>query len=307
MLGHEVTVFEAREKLGGLNEYGIAAYKTVDDFAQREVDYILAVGGIAVNYGKRLGREVTLAQLRDDFDAVFLGMGMGAVNALGLAAEDLEGVEDAVAYIADLRQAEDKGALPVGRRVVVIGGGMTAIDVAVQSKRLGAEEVTIVYRRGKEQMKASAYEQELAQICGVGIRHWAQPKRLLGEAGKVTGVEFEYTQTGTDGRLEPAGETFALAADMVFKAIGQAFRPDSLETGGERLELTKGRIAGRPGPPDHARRRLGRRRLHRGRRGPDRGRGRGRQGGGGDHRPLPAQRGLSGIARRRRARERRHG
>ncbi len=242
VLGHEVTVLEARDKPGGLNEYGIAAYKTVDDFAQREVDYILAVGGITVHYGKRLGKDVTLAQLRDDFDAVFLGIGLGAVNALGLEAESLDGVEDAVAYIAELRQAADKGSLPVGRRVVVIGGGMTAIDVAVQSKRLGAEEVTIVYRRGKDQMKASEYEQELAQISGVGIRHWAQPKRLLSEGGKVTGVEFEYTQTGADGRLEPAGETFTLAADMVFKAIGQAFQPDSLEVGGERLELVKGRI-----------------------------------------------------------------
>ncbi len=242
VLGHEVTVLEARDKPGGLNEYGIAAYKTVDDFAQREVDYILAVGGITVNYGKRLGADVTLAQLRDDFDAVFLGIGLGAVNALGLAEESLDGVEDAVAYIAELRQAENKASLPVGRRVVVIGGGMTAIDVAVQSKRLGAEEVTIVYRRGKDQMKASEYEQELAKISGVGIRHWAQPVRLLAEGGKVTGIELEYTQTGTDGRLEPAGESFTLAADMVFKAIGQAFQPDSLEVGGERLKLVKGRI-----------------------------------------------------------------
>ena len=242
VLGHEVTVFEAKDKPGGLNEYGIAAYKTVDDFAQREVDYILAVGGITVSYGKRLGGDVTLAQLRDDFDAVFLGMGLGAVNALGMAEEELKGVEDAVAYIAELRQAEDKAALPVGRRVVVIGGGMTAIDVAVQSKRLGAEDVTIVYRRGQAQMKASGYEQELAQISGVKIKHWAQPKRLLGDGGKVTGVEFEYTEAGENGRLEPAGETFTLEADMVFKAIGQAFEPESLEVGSERLELAGGRI-----------------------------------------------------------------
>ena len=240
--GHEVAVFEAKDKPGGLNEYGIAAYKTVEDFAQREVDYILAVGGITVHYGRRLGAEVTLARLRDDFDAVFLGLGLSGVNALGLAEEELDGVEDAVAYIARLRQAEDKSTLPVGRRVVVIGGGMTAIDVAVQSKRLGAEEVTIVYRRGKGQMKASGYEQELAQISGVAIRHWARPRRLLGEGGKVRGVEFARTQVGVDGCPEPTGETFTLAADMVFKAIGQAFEPQALAAGGERLELAGGRI-----------------------------------------------------------------
>ena len=242
VLGHEVTVLDAKDKLGGLNEYGIAAYKTVEDFAQREVDYILGLGGITVKLGQRLGKDVTLAQLRDDFDAVFLGVGLGAVNALGLEEESLEGVEDAVAYIAGLRQAADKGALPVGRRVVVIGGGMTAIDVAVQTKRLGAEDVTIVYRRGKEAMKASEYEQDLAQTSGVRIKHWAQPKRLLGEGGRVRGVEFEYTQAGANGKLESAGETFTLDADMVFKAIGQAFEPESLEVGGERLELAKGRI-----------------------------------------------------------------
>ena len=242
VLGHEVTLLDAKDKLGGLNEYGIAAYKTVENFAQREVDYILAVGGITVRLGQRLGRDVTLAQLRDEFDAVFLGLGMGAVNALGLEQEELLGVEDAVAYIADLRQAADKGSLPVGRRVVVIGGGMTAIDVAVQTKRLGAEDVTIVYRRGKAAMKASEYEQDLAQTSGVRIKHWAQPKRLLGEGGKVRGVEFEYTQAGANGKLESAGETFTLEADMVFKAIGQAFQPETLEVGGERLELAGGRI-----------------------------------------------------------------
>ncbi len=246
VLGHAVTLLDARDKLGGLNEYGIAAYKTVEDFAQREVDYILAIGGITVRSGQRLGKEVTLAQLRDDFDAVFLGIGLGAVNALGLEQEELEGVEDAVAYIADLRQARDKSSLAVGRRVVVIGGGMTAIDVAVQTKRLGAEDVTIVYRRGKAAMKASAYEQDLAQTSGVRIKHWAQPVRLLGEGGKLLGVEFEYTQAGANGRLEPAGETFTLEADMVFKAIGQAFQPEALpesgEVGGERLELAGGRI-----------------------------------------------------------------
>ena len=132
MHGHDVTIFEARKKSGGLNEYGIAAYKTVDDFAQREVDFILAIGSIAIEHGRSLGKKLKLADLQAQFDAVFLGLGLQGVNALGAKDEEAEGVADAVGYIAEIRQARDLSRLPVGRRVLVIGGGMTAIDVAVQ-------------------------------------------------------------------------------------------------------------------------------------------------------------------------------
>jgi len=142
---------------------------------------------------------------------------------------------DAVDYIADLRQAADLAILPVGRRIVVIGGGMTAIDIASQTKRLGAEEVTIVYRRGPEQMGASVYEQEVAQTDGVLLRHWLRPKRLLAEGdGRLVGVVLEYT----DGR----SETLTLACDQLFKAIGQAFLPADLDGGREVVELEGGRI-----------------------------------------------------------------
>ncbi|MFV2093139.1 MAG: FAD-dependent oxidoreductase, partial [Hyphomicrobiales bacterium] len=152
--GVEVTIFEVREKSGGLNEFGIAAYKSVDDFAQSEVDFVLGIGGIEVRHGQKLGRDITLAGLRADFDAVFLGLGAGGVNALEAPGDDLDNVNDAVDYIADLRQASDLAGLMVGRRVAVIGGGMTAIDIAVQTKLLGAEEVTVFYRRGQDAMKA---------------------------------------------------------------------------------------------------------------------------------------------------------
>ncbi|MGB9143131.1 MAG: FAD-dependent oxidoreductase, partial [Aestuariivirga sp.] len=142
LLGHDVTIFEARKKAGGLNEFGIAAYKTVDDFAAREVAFVLSIGGISVKTGKALGKDLKLTDLQRDFDAVFLGMGLQGVNALGAKHEDAEGIEDAVRYIAELRQAKDVSKLPVGRRVLVIGGGMTAIDIAIQSKLLGAEDVT---------------------------------------------------------------------------------------------------------------------------------------------------------------------
>src|SRR5690606_26115218 len=204
--GHEVTVFEAKPKAGGLNEYGIAAYKSVDGFAQAEVDYVTAVGGIDVQHGKALGRDVSLAELAASHDAVFLGMGLAGVNALRAEGEDAEGVQDAVDFIAELRQAGDLAQLPVGRRVVVIGGGMTAIDAAVQSKLLGAEEVTICYRRGKEHMNASEFEQDLAASKGVTIRHWLQPKTVIDAGGRVAGIELEYTAM-RDGRLVGLGET----------------------------------------------------------------------------------------------------
>jgi glutamate synthase (NADPH/NADH) small chain len=223
MLGHEVVVFDAREKPGGLNEYGIASYKTTGGFAQAEVDWLLQIGGIEIRAGKALGRDITLGELREDFDAVFLGVGLGGVNALGAAGEDKAGVTDAVGFIADLRQAGDLAALPVGRDVVVIGGGMTAIDAAVQAKLLGALNVTLVYRRGRERMNASVYEQDLAASKGVRILTNAVPRAVIGN-GAVREIEFDYV--GDD--MTPTGQTLRLAADQVFKAIGQTLQGDGL-------------------------------------------------------------------------------
>jgi glutamate synthase (NADPH/NADH) small chain len=236
-----VTILEARPKAGGLNEYGIAAYKSIDNFAQAEVDYITSIGGIDIQNGKALGRDYQLSDLTRNYDAVFLGMGLGGVNALRADGEDAQGVTNAVEFIAELRQASDLASLPVGRRVVVIGGGMTAIDAAVQSKLLGAEEVTICYRRGQEHMNASEFEQDLAAANGVTIRHWLQPKRVIAEGGKVSGIELEYTAMDGD-KLVGTGERMTLVADQVFKAIGQSFIPSALNGSGALLALEAGRI-----------------------------------------------------------------
>lgn len=238
--GHDITLFEAKDKLGGLNEFGIAAYKTINGFAQREVDYVLSIGGVDVKTGVMLGRDLELANLQREYDAVFLGLGMGDAKRLGIDGEDLDGVIDAIDYIASIRQADDLSLLDVGRSVVVIGGGMTAIDIATQIKHLGAEDVTIVYRRGTGQMKASEFEQNLAQTNGVRIKHWAVPKRVLGENSRAAGIEFGYVKSTTDGVIEETGETFTLDADQVFKAVGQSFVADTVMGAG--VDLSNGRI-----------------------------------------------------------------
>ncbi len=242
--GHDVVILEARPKPGGLNEYGIAAYKVPEDFAQMEVGFVLALGGIELRDNQALGRDFTLADLRRDYDAVFLGMGLGGVRRLGLEGEDLKGVYNAVDYIAELRQSDDLKSLPVGRKVVVIGGGNTAIDVAVQSKRLGAEDVTLVYRRGPEAMSATHHEQVFAQVNGVKIKHWAQPREIRGMNGHITDVVFEYTQLDDKGRLSGTGDVFSLPVDMLFKAIGQTLLPLPNANGGSALlEMDGDKIA----------------------------------------------------------------
>lgn len=236
--GHEVVVFEARPKAGGLNEYGLASYKTAGGFAQQEIEWLLSIGGIEVRCQQRLGRDVTLDSLLQAYDAVFLGLGLAGVNALGIAEPALEGLRDAVDFIAELRQCADLSTLPVGRRVVVIGGGMTAVDAAVQARKLGADEVSIVYRRGASSMSASTVEQRWAQTNGVTLRHWAAPKEVLADNGAVAGVRFASTEL-RDGRLVETGECFTLEADMVFKAIGQTYLP---EPAGASLALSEGRL-----------------------------------------------------------------
>lgn len=234
MLGHEVAVYDARPKAGGLNEYGIAAYKTPDDFAQAEVDWLLQIGGISIEYGRSLGSDITLAELRKDFDAVFLGMGLGGVNALSVDGDDKAGIIDAVDFISDLRQASDLSDLPVGRDVVVIGGGMTAVDAAVQSKLLGALNVTLAYRRGRDRMNASVFEQDLAASKGVRIMTHVVPVSVHG-SGAVQEVEFEYVNDDMSG----TGQTVRIVADQVLSAIGQTLADGDLpDVAGGKIVVT---------------------------------------------------------------------
>ncbi|WP_323777615.1 NAD(P)-dependent oxidoreductase [Leisingera sp.] len=237
MLGHDVVVYDANNKAGGLNEFGIAAYKSTNDFAAREVDWLLQIGGITMDYGKKLGADLSLDGLKSGYDAVFLSIGLAGVNALRAPGEDKDGVRDAVGFIAELRQAGDLTKLPVGRNVVVIGGGMTAVDAAVQSKLLGAENVTIAYRRSRDAMGASRFEQDLAASKGVKLMFNVMPRAVHGN-GAAAEIELEYTQV-TDGKVSGTGETVRLAADQVFKAIGQTLenQPDALALEGHKIKV----------------------------------------------------------------------
>jgi dihydropyrimidine dehydrogenase (NAD+) subunit PreT len=237
MLGNEVVIYDPNTKAGGLNEYGIAAYKSTDDFAAREVEWLTDIGGITIETGKRLGPDMTLDALTHCFDAVFLAVGLGGVNALSVTGDEKSGVEDAVSFIKELRQADDLTSLPVGRNVVVIGGGMTAVDAAVQSKLLGAEAVTIAYRRDRDAMSASRYEQDLAASHGVKLMFNVMPVAVHGN-GSATQIELEYTQT-KDGKLTGTGETMRVAADQVFRAIGQTLTANTgLDLDGRKIAIT---------------------------------------------------------------------
>lgn len=229
MHGHDVVIFEAREKAGGLNEYGIAKYKLVDDFAQHELEFLLQIGGIDIRHGQKLGSNLTLSELHQQFDAVFLGLGLAASRRLGLADEEAPGLLSATEYISELRQAEDLSQLPLANRCIVLGAGNTAIDMAVQMARLGAQDVNLVYRRGLEDMGATVHEQEIAKANQVRLLTWAQPDTvLLDEQGQVRGMRFARTHL-ENGRLQRTGETFELAADAIFKAIGQTFDDSALD------------------------------------------------------------------------------
>ncbi|MFN3861611.1 MAG: NAD(P)-dependent oxidoreductase [Roseateles sp.] len=235
--GHDVALFDAHDKLGGLNEYGLATYKVAGGFAQREVDWLLSIGGITPHLNCRLGRDITLDGLLAQYDAVFLGLGLAGVNALGIAEPELPGLRDAVDFIAELRQSAPE-AVAVGRRVLVIGGGMTAVDAAVQSKLLGAEQVTMVYRRGPESLSASTHEQHWAQTHGVSIRCWARPLWVEASGGVLHGMRFAATRLDS-GRLVDSGEQFFIEADMVLRAIGQRFVAEPVGAG---IALEAGRI-----------------------------------------------------------------
>ncbi len=235
MHGHTVTIFDKNKKAGGLNEYGIAAYKSVDNFAQKEIDWLLEIGGIEIKSNCVLNENIFMDELKTEYNAVFIGVGLVGVNELSVPGNDKNNVLDAVKFIENLRQKKDKASIPIGRKIVVIGGGMTAVDAAVQSKLLGADDVSIVYRRERAKMGASKFEQDLATSKGVRIIENASPVEISGNEA-VSSIKFAYTKS-TNGVLEIQSEEFELEVDQVFKAIGQ-----NIDSNLRDLKLENGKI-----------------------------------------------------------------
>src|ERR1700744_2669067 len=176
--GVDVTIYEKEAKGGGLMTYGIAAYKVTPEFCEDEVQYVLSLGGIEIKYNQELGKDVTLAELQSQYDAIYVGIGVGLARQLAIPGEELEGVVDAISFIYDIRS---KGYSQ--EKVAVIGMGMTAIDAATQAKRLGAKEVTMLYRRTQEEMPCTEVELNIAKLDGCKIVWLAAPKEVLGADG----------------------------------------------------------------------------------------------------------------------------
>jgi dihydropyrimidine dehydrogenase (NAD+) subunit PreT len=223
--GVSVTIFEKEKKGGGLMTYGVAGYKVTPQFCEDEVKWITSVGNIKIQYNKALGKDVFIDSLQKDYDAVFLGFGVGVARPLSIEGENLKGVVDAIEFIYNIR-TKPLERTPVGDKVVVIGLGMTAIDAATQAKRLGAKEVTIVYRRTENEKPCTQEELDIARLDGVNFIFLAAPSLIKGSAGKVKKLICEKMSLGEpddSGRSAPiaTGETFSLDVDMVIKAAGQ--------------------------------------------------------------------------------------
>ncbi len=237
--GYAVTIFDSRDKPGGLNTYAIAEYKMRPPVALAEAEMVLALG-VELRTGVHVGREVTFASIENSYDAICVAVGLGQARTLGIPGEWIGGVHEALAFIAHLK-TNPYSATSVGRQVIVLGAGNTAIDAATQAKRLGAERVTIVYRRGEEEMPAYKYEYELAKKDGCEFRFFTVPKRIIGDS-VVTGIECvraELGQPDADGRRSPVeitDSTHIIECDMIIKALGQLPHGDFAASAGLRVE-----------------------------------------------------------------------
>lgn len=243
--GYEAVVFESAAKPGGLNTFGVADYKMDHATALREIEWVEQCG-VEIRCGVTVGKDIAVDTLLKDYDAVFVGVGLGGVPPLGLPGEALSGVRDVLDFIAELKTRPKAEVSLKGRRVAVIGGGNTAIDGVTQSARLGADKVYLVYRRGREEMPAYEHEIELARKDGVELVLQAQPVAVVGPTpgvvtpgggpGLVAGLQCIRTrlgEPGPDGRRAfetVPGSEFTLPVDLVLRASGQEKRKAFLQT-----------------------------------------------------------------------------
>lgn len=217
--GYEVNIFEAKSQPSGLALYGCAPYKVTNKDVLDEMDYLQNQFGFAILYNQPIQSKEDLQQLENEYDAIFLGIGLGDTRVLNIEGEDLTGCVGATEFIEEVKLNPLK--VDTGNKVVVVGGGNTAMDAASESARLGAEEVTLAYRRSKEDMGAYEFEYDLAKGVGVKGIFNASPVAILGN-GKVEGIRFIKTEN-QNGQLSTVPDSeFDIACDRVILATGQA-------------------------------------------------------------------------------------
>jgi NADPH-dependent glutamate synthase beta subunit-like oxidoreductase len=223
MKGHDVTIFEARPKPGGMMRYGIPYYRLPEEVLEREVNQILSVD-IELETGKKLGKDFDLNTLKKDgFEAIFLGIGLQLSRKIELEGAELKGILWGVDFLSDVSERKD---IPIKEKVLVVGGGNVAIDVALTAFRLGAKEITLACLESREEMPANPWEIEMALEEGVKLLPSWGPKRIIGDNGKVTGLELIRCLSVFDdeGNFCPAFEDIkeTVKADQIILAIGQA-------------------------------------------------------------------------------------
>jgi len=221
--GHSVTIFEKRPLAGGLSTYGIIALREPMEASLEEVRMIERMG-VRIEHDSELCRNISIDDLKKRFDAVFLGPGLGATQLMGIPGEEL--IVDGLEYIEQSKL--NPAAMTIGRNVVVIGAGNTAIDCATIAKRLGADAVSMIYRRSEQEMSAYPHEYEFVKTEGVGFRFLTQPVRVVSDGGRVTGLACVHMELGApdgSGRriAQPIanGGEFVIPADQIVKAVGQ--------------------------------------------------------------------------------------
>jgi dihydropyrimidine dehydrogenase (NAD+) subunit PreT len=226
-LGYKVTIFEAEEKAGGLNTFGIVPFRLPQEISDWEVKQIENLG-VEIRTNSRVGKDRSVDELLKDYDSIILAIGMSKVTDLGISGENLEGVYDAIEFVRETKTKPLSNHL-LGKKVAVVGAGNTAIDAATSSVRLGAQNIKILYRRTVEEMTAYEFEYEFAKQDGVEFRFLTGPIRIIGdEQGSVKGIEcikMKLDEPGEDGRRRPVpidGSEFILEVDAVIKANGQS-------------------------------------------------------------------------------------
>ncbi len=239
-LGHAVVLFERRDAPGGLNSFGVAEYKMTQATALQEAAHALSLGPV-LKTGVRVGPDIPASRLASEFDAVFIGIGLGGTKSLRIPGEELPGVLDALTFIEAVKN-RDLSSLAPSSVTVVLGGGNTAIDAVTQSKRIGTPRVVLAYRRGRPEMPAYGFEVDLAKSDGAEFLWNASPVRVLGTS-RVEGVEFQRTRTQGGKLVVLDSETFTLPCDRVIKAIGQDRHPSFAEEAGLAVEGLRIRVA----------------------------------------------------------------